>query len=127
MNDAPVAMDDAYETDEELQLNIAVAQGVLINDSDVDGDALTAILVDNVSHGTLTLNANGSFTYTPTANYFGEDSFTYKAKDAALESNLATVTITVTNLKDQVVAVDDQYTVAEDATLTVAAPGVLAK
>jgi VCBS repeat-containing protein len=120
-------MDDAYETDEELQLNIAVAQGVLINDSDVDGDALTAILVDNVSHGTLTLNANGSFTYTPTANYFGEDSFTYKAKDAALESNLATVTITVTNLKDQVVAVDDQYTVAEDATLTVAAPGVLAK
>ena len=45
------------------------APGVLANDTDPDGDPLTAVLVTGPSHGTLTLNANGSFTYTPAANY----------------------------------------------------------
>ena len=52
------------------------------------------------SHGTLTLNANGSFTYTPAANYNGSDSFTYRASDGTLTSNLATVTLTVTAVND---------------------------
>ena len=50
------------------------------------------MLVTGPAHGTLTLNADGSFTYTPAANYNGTDSFTYKANDGTLDSNVATVT-----------------------------------
>ena len=68
---------------------------MLGNDTDVDGDALTAVLVDRPAHGTLTLNADGSFTYTPDANYNGPDCFTYKANDGTADCNVATVSITV--------------------------------
>jgi hypothetical protein len=93
-NVAPVAFDDGYGTNENTALNVS-APGVLGNDTDADGDAITAILVSSASHGALTLNGDGSFTYTPTANYAGSDSFTYKANDGELDSNVATVTITV--------------------------------
>src|SRR5262249_55247264 len=69
------------------------APGVLGNDSDVDGDALRAALVSGPAHGALTLNADGSFTYTPAAGFRGTDSFTYRASDGSAE-DLATVTIT---------------------------------
>ena len=69
--------------------------GVLANDTDADGDTLSSILVANVSHGTLTLGANGSISYVPTAGYVGSDSFTYKANDGALDSNTVTVSLTV--------------------------------
>ena len=94
-NDAPVANDDAYSTDEDTTLTVP-DYGVLDNDTDPEGDTLTAVLVDDVSHGTLTLNSNGSFTYTPDTNYNGTDSFTYNASDGTLNSNNAIVTITVT-------------------------------
>src|SRR5262249_59443604 len=58
---------------------------------------VTASLVSNVTHGTLTLNSDGSLTYTPSLHYVGSDSFTYTASDGALTSNVATVTISVTN------------------------------
>jgi VCBS repeat-containing protein len=61
---------------------------------------LTAVLDTNVSHGTLTLNSNGSFTYIPTGNYNGSDSFTYHANDGTVDSNIVTVTITVTPEND---------------------------
>jgi len=121
---APVAVDDAYTTDEDVVLNVA-APGVLENDTDPDSPVLTAVLVDTVSHGELVLNADGSFVYTPAQDYNGTDSFTYKASDGALESEVATVTITINPVNDAPVAVDDEYTVAEDNVLTVAAPGVL--
>ena len=57
------------------------APGVLANDTDVDGATLTAVLVTGPAHGTLALNADGSFTYTPAANFNGADSFTYRAND----------------------------------------------
>ena len=60
--------------------------GVLANDTDVDGDALTASLVTQPAHGTLSLNADGSFTYTPDANYNGADTFTYAANDGTADS-----------------------------------------
>ena len=99
MNDAPVAVNDAYSTNEDAALVVA-APGVLANDSDVDSGTLTAVLVSGPSHGTLTLNANGSFSYTPALNFNGTDTFTYKANDGTLESNTATVTIAVTAVND---------------------------
>src|SRR6184192_716080 len=127
VNDAPVAAnDDSYTTAEDTQLTVS-APGVLANDSDVDGDALSAVLVSNPTHGTLTLNGDGSFSYMPALNYNGVDSFTYKASDGQAQSDVATVTITVTPVNDAPVAAnDDSYTTAEDTQLTVSAPGVLA-
>ena len=77
---------------------------MLGNDTDVDGDTLTAVLVSGPAHGTLTLNADGSFTYTPDANYNGSDSFTYKANDGSADSNVATVSLTVSAVNDAPVA-----------------------
>src|SRR6185369_16963584 len=102
------------------------ASGVLANDSDVDGNALTAALVSGPAHGTLALDADGSFTYTPAANYNGADSFSYKANDGSLDSNVVTVSLSVTPANDAPVAAGDGYTTAEDTALTVAAAGVLA-
>ncbi len=93
-NNAPVAVNDLYSVNEDQSLNVA-APGVLANDSDVDDNPLTAVLVSGPSNGMLTLNSNGSFTYTPNTNFSGTDSFTYKANDGNLDSNVATVTITV--------------------------------
>jgi VCBS repeat-containing protein len=106
VNDAPVAIADSYTTNEDTALVIA-ATGVLANDSDADGDALTAVLVTGPAHGTLTLNANGSFTYTPTANYSGADSFTYKPNDGSADGAPVTVSLTVTPVNDAPVAVAD--------------------
>jgi len=64
------------------------------NDTDVDGNPLTAAVVAQPAHGTVTVNANGGFTYTPALNYNGGDSFTYKANDGTADSNVATVAIT---------------------------------
>ncbi|MDI9589031.1 MAG: Ig-like domain-containing protein, partial [Acidobacteriota bacterium] len=126
VNDAPVAVDDAYTMNEKDTLTVA-APGVLANDTDVDGDTLTAILVDGVQHGVLTLNADGSFTYTPDEYFNGEDSFTYKAKDAVLESELAVVTITVTPVNDWPIANDDEYEVLTGTELVKdATEGILA-
>jgi len=126
VNDAPVATDDEYTMAEKETLTIA-APGVLANDSDVDGDTLSAILVDTVSNGTLTLNADGSFTYIPDEYFNGTDSFTYKAKDAVLESDLAVVTIAVTPVNDWPIANDDEYEVVTGNELVKdSAEGVLA-
>src|SRR5439155_1468774 len=89
-----VAAADSYTVTQATALTIG-APGVLANDTDVENGALTAVLVSGPTHGALTLNANGSFTYTPTANYNGPDSFTYKANDGTADSNAATVAITV--------------------------------
>ncbi|MCK5603086.1 cadherin-like domain-containing protein, partial [Candidatus Pacearchaeota archaeon] len=94
VNDAPVASNNAYATDEDAALVIA-APGVLGNDTDVDGDSLTAVLNSGPANGSLTLNADGSFTYIPDADFNGQDSFTYHANDGSLDSNIATVSITV--------------------------------
>ncbi len=91
---APVAVNDAYGTTVNTPLNQA-APGVLSNDTSPQGAALTALLVSGPVHGALTLHADGSFAYTPAANFTGSDSFTYRATDGTNSSNTATVTITV--------------------------------
>ncbi|MFC1597391.1 tandem-95 repeat protein [Planctomycetota bacterium] len=125
VNDAPVALSDTYGVDEDNTLTIAAAEGVLANDSDVDGDALT-VLYANVSpsNGVLSLNGDGSFTYTPDANFHGTDSFRYIANDGALNS-YADVTITVNAMNDAPVALQDDYSVGEDQTLAPGSFGVL--
>jgi hypothetical protein len=94
-NSAPVATGDGYSVAQGSTLNVA-APGVLVNDSDADNDPLTAVLVSGAAHGQLTLNANGSFTYTPTSGYSGPDGFVYQASDGVTTSANAAVSITVT-------------------------------
>ena len=98
-NPAPVAVANSYTTAEDTPLNTA-APGVLSNDTDPRSFPLTAVLVSGVAHGTLTLGSNGSFTYTPTAQFNGTDSFTYKANNGLLDSNVVTVSLTVTAVND---------------------------
>ncbi|XZE35110.1 tandem-95 repeat protein [Pirellulaceae bacterium SH501] len=108
--DAPVANDDTYTMTEGGSLNATGApnpNGVLSNDTDQDGDTLTVSEVNGSSGNVgneitlssgakLTVNSNGTFTYLPLVNWNGTDSFTYKATDGGLFSNLATVFINVT-------------------------------
>ncbi len=117
----PTANNDSYTTAENATLSVA-APGVLANDTDPNGLPLTALRVANPGHGTLTLNADGSFTYTPTTNFFGFDSFTYQASDGSTTSNVATVTLTVGGPP---VATNDSYSTAENTAVSIAAPGVL--
>ena len=124
-NDAPIARNDQYATPEDTALVIPLP-GVLANDSDPDGDALSAILASNPPNGNLTLQTNGSFTYLPNTNFSGVDTFTYRAIDGDTNSNLATVTITVVGTNDAPIARDDQYSTPEDTVLVIAAPGLLA-
>ncbi|MFO1513416.1 MAG: Ig-like domain-containing protein [Verrucomicrobiota bacterium] len=124
-NDPPLVQNDQYSTLEDTALVVS-APGVLGNDSDADGDPLTAIFASNPTHGTLTFNADGSFTYVPTTNFAGADSFTYRANDGTANSSLATVTLTVIPVNDPPLARDDAYTVGEDAALVITAPGILA-
>jgi VCBS repeat-containing protein len=100
MNDAPIQANDAFALDEDVTLVVPAAKGVLANDTDVDSDSLTAVLVSGPAHGTLEFKSDGSFTYTPDANFQGVDSFTYRASDGTLSSNAATVTLNVGAVND---------------------------
>jgi VCBS repeat-containing protein len=96
VNTAPSAVDDGYSVNEGDVLTVESTSGILANDSDADGDPLTAQQVAQPQNGTLTLNADGSFTYSPDAGFVGIDSFSYMARDGAATSGAATVTIEVT-------------------------------
>ena len=90
VNDAPVAVNDSRT----LQAGrVSGASSVLGNDVDVDGDPLSAVLVSGPTHGALTFNANGTFSYAADGSFSGADSFTYKVNDGILDSNTATVTL----------------------------------
>lgn len=119
-NDAPVAVNDSYTFATGVPFNPA-AQGILTNDTDVDTPAasLQALLVDLPTHGSLTLNADGSFSYTPNAGYAGTDRFTYRASDGIGNSNLGTVSLSVTaTLNSAPIAANDSVSGNEDTVLT---------
>ena len=143
-NDASVAVDDIGTTDEGTLLSVNAANGVLTNDTDLDGDTLTVSEVNGTaadvgspitlaSGARLTLNDNGSYDYDPNGAFeslgVGDsttDSFSYTVTDNHGESETATVTITVTGTNDGLTAVDDIGTTDEGTLLSVnAANGVL--
>ena len=103
-NDAPAAADDTLSTDEDEALTVG-APGILDNDSDVDDllgppTTLTAVLADGPDDGTLTLEGDGSFTYTPRPDFNGSDSFIYRADDGTIVSDHATVNLDVSPVND---------------------------
>ncbi|MFO1064621.1 MAG: SdrD B-like domain-containing protein [Pirellulales bacterium] len=122
VNDAPIAQGDSASTDEDVVLS---GSSVLTNDSDVDGPALSAVLVSGPAHGSLKLNTDGTYFYTPFADWNGTDGFVYKATDGSLDSTPATVTIRVAAVNDAPIAQGDSYSTVQGVTLTVAAPGLL--
>ena len=111
VNDAPVATDDTITTFEDISVDITLSA------TDVDGDSLTYLIVSGASHGTITLSGNTA-TYTPTANYNGTDSFTFKTNDSTVDSNTATISITVSAVNDVPVATADTATTSEDTPVT---------
>jgi len=130
----PIANDDPpegvlYEVSEDGVLNVDAAEGVLINDVDVEMTGVKkAINLTDPAHGELDFDdGDGSFTYTPDENFFGTDTFEYDIKDGSDRISLspATVTIVITPVFDRPIAVDDDYDVSEDGVLNVEPPGVL--
>ncbi|WP_164108661.1 MULTISPECIES: MBG domain-containing protein [Sphingobacterium] len=113
VNDAPVAVDDYVTVTED----IPATGNVLTNDSDPEGNALTASLVIAPVNGTVVLNADGSFTYTPNANYAGRDSLQYQVCDNGVPSKCDTawLYLTVNPVNDApVVSVPTSIAVTED-------------
>ncbi|MBN1590860.1 MAG: tandem-95 repeat protein [Pirellulales bacterium] len=132
-NYAPVAVNDPkaeaiddYTADEDSVIHTYAYNGVLANDTDADGDDLTAHLISAPAHGTVALDSSGWFTYTPDDNFYGTDSFTYQAYDGEFYSNSATVNLDIVSVNDAPIAVEDSYSVDEDDVLhTYAYNGVL--
>lgn len=95
VNDAPLARDDFYIAVAGSKLNVTSTLGILSNDEDADGDPISADLAATSANGTLVLLSDGSFSYDPNPGFTGTDTFTYIASDGAVNSDPATVTITV--------------------------------
>lgn len=127
VNDPATTKEAFYRVDEEGVLIVSAADGILFNDTDVDVPAELLQVNDedlNIPgvqpvrgpvNGTLVLNLDGSFTYTPNVDFFGEDTFAYRVTDPRLVSNnIATVTITVNPINDDPLAFDDVETINED-------------
>ncbi|NLE39847.1 MAG: tandem-95 repeat protein [Pirellulaceae bacterium] len=123
----PVAVNDPasqyasyYQCDEDAFISVPAAMGVLFNDTDANGDPLTAIKTTNPANGTVELSSDGSLVYTPNPDWFGTDTFKYKAFDGELWSNEATVSLDVISVNDPPVAVDDYYETPQDTILQMA-------
>ena len=100
VNDAPIATDVNISTAEDTAASTTLAA------TDIDGDVLTYIIVSNPSNGSLGSVNGADVTYTPTANWNGTDTFTFKSNDGTVDSNIATVTVTVATVNDAPVAND---------------------
>ncbi len=117
-NTPPVAGADSYTLAEGSSLTIAGSSGVLANDSDPNGTAITAVLSGGPSHGALTFASDGSFVYTPNAGYSGGDSFAYQASDGSLLSSVTTVSLTITPTNHAPIAASGAAAGAEDTAIS---------
>ncbi|MEJ1240112.1 Ig-like domain-containing protein [Chryseolinea sp. T2] len=113
VQDAPVAGPDVFSTLEDTKL-IVTCDCVLINDYDADGDPLTGAVVENVKHGTMVFQPDGTFEYMPDQDFFGTDTFTYTATDGIDTTSPVLVTINVIPVNDPPIAVNDQVEATED-------------
>jgi len=122
LNGQPIGAADAFSTNEDTQATL----NVLANDSDPDSDPLTLVSVTTPAHGTATILANGTIRYTPVANYFGADSFTYTLRDARYGTATATVSLTINSVNDAPVSQAATFIVrtSTPAPITVAATDV---
>ncbi|GAA0892976.1 hypothetical protein GCM10009122_26550 [Fulvivirga kasyanovii] len=139
INDAPVAFDDSNSVDEDNTLTLTAANGLLANDTDIDGDALTVTLFEvegttypagttvNLSQGDLTVNLDGSYSFIPASDYNGTlPEVTYTVSDDVLTDE-GSLTISISPVNDEPVAIDDSKSTVENTTLTVSADnGILA-
>jgi VCBS repeat-containing protein len=114
-NDAPVARDDQATTNAGTPVRI----DLLANDSDADGDKLAARIVCGPCHGTLSLNTDGSYTYTPNKGWYGTDSFSYRDSDGATDSNAAMVCITVAPVNHAPTARNASFQVQKDGSVCI--------
>jgi hypothetical protein len=118
-NQAPLASQDRYETLQDNPLTVdATDDGVLANDRDPNGEALTGLLVDGVSNGQLSFQSDGTFTYTPDASFTGTDSFRYAASDPRGATDTATVRLRVLQPNTPPsLSVPESRTIPEDGSL----------
>ncbi len=121
VNDAPVAVNDAFIGNEDT----LVTGNVLSNDTDADGDTLSVIAgTYATANGSIVLSANGAFTYTPASGFFGVDSFDYTVQDGQGGSDTATVNLTINEVPDipvntAPIAQDDAAVVDEDGSVVI--------
>lgn len=115
VNDAPVAIDDSANTQEDTEVTVTA----LANDIDVDNDTLIVATVTQGSNGSVTINADNTLTYTPNANFNGADSFSYAINDGNIVSAAATVSINVTPINDVPIAIDDSASTLEDTAVNI--------
>jgi gliding motility-associated-like protein len=125
VNTPPVAVADTYTVTKGATITVG-GNGVLINDTDTEGNTLTAIKLSDPTHGTLSLNSNGSFTYVHNGGTATSDSFTYKVNDGIVDGNTVTVSITIAAAANSApLALIDSYNVSYNTLTTISAPGVL--
>ncbi|HEU5101615.1 MAG TPA: tandem-95 repeat protein [Roseiflexaceae bacterium] len=119
-NTVPQAVADSFSTAEDTPLIVTIP-GVLANDSDPDNDVITATLVTTPTHGALALTSNGAFSYIPSANYHGPDSFSYRVDDGCFASASVPVALTITSVNDPPIAGNDTATTPIDTQLIIPA------
>lgn len=115
VNDPPIASDDSASSPEDTPVTI----DILVNDTDVENDALTVVSNSQPANGTVVLNADNTATYTPDENFNGSDSFTYTIQDGNGGTDSATVNVTINPVNDAPVAEDDSATLNEDTDVTI--------
>jgi hypothetical protein len=124
-NTAPTTTDDAFAGTEDTTLTVD-APGVLANDTDAESDPLSVLTASEPQSGTLVVQDDGSFIFEPEVDFAGTVDFVYRATDGALNSEQASVTITVAPVNDAPVAANDAFATNGSAPLEIPAPGVLA-
>ncbi|MEL7036672.1 MAG: tandem-95 repeat protein [Cyanobacteria bacterium J06592_8] len=114
-NAPPTAVNDTFSTSEDTVLT----GNVLSNDTDADGDSLSAGTLASPRHGSLSLAVDGGFSYTPNSNFSGSDSFTYQVVDNQGSSDRARVNITIDPVNDALTATNDVVSTNEDTTVVI--------
>ena len=118
INDPPIALPEIYSGTENTTLN-QFSPGILSNDTDLENDSLFAVLVDDVSEGTLDLNSDGSFNYNPGPGFFGTASFTYRVSDGTDVSEPVSATLEIAPINDPPIAFNDSYDTLENNLLEI--------